>query len=250
MSAPTETPWYRLGYALEAARRTPTPSKLRALGERLAAFREEGKSRVASGDDRDAPVRAPKDGGQVFDDLIAGGAAAVAVKMLKAWPARRRSGWSHVVRASLAGAGAALLRELTAPLLRGRLELPEIDDGLGGRLLSGAARGALYGSFVEPRLPGPPVVRGLIYGSAEYLAAPWGGLSGMLGSVAPWRRIPGLSSIVGDSEIGEDGWIDHLVFGMALALLAGVALDLAPLLDADDEDLALSDLIPSEDDGD
>lgn len=242
MSASSETPWYRLGYALERARRQPTASRLRSLGERLSAFRDEGKDagRAAERPDREAPAES-EDGGAVFDDLIVGGAAAVAVKLLRAWPARHPSGWGQIIRGAAAGAGATLLREFTAPLLRGRFEAPVIEDGLGGRLVSGAARGALFGGFIDPRLPGPPALKGAVYGTAEYFAAPWGGLPGLLGSVAPWSRIPGLKSIVGDASAGEESWIEYVVFGMALALLSGADVDLAPLLDADDDVLDLLD---------
>lgn len=242
MTESTDTPWYRLGYALEAARSRPTQTRLRALGERLSAFRDGDKHappsrRRPEGTGRPAKAEEPKDGAELFDQLIFGGAAALAVRLLRLWPAHSKPGWGRVSRAALAGAGATLLREMTAPLLRGRFELPEAREGLGGRLVSGAARGALYGGLIEPRLPGPPLLRGLAYGAAEYAVAPYGGLSGILASAAPWAKIPGLKAIVGEADPGEDSLIEHVVFGIALALMSGADIDLGPLLDdlADDE---------------
>ena len=253
MSTSSETPWYRLGYALERARTRPTASRLRPLGERLAAFRDDGRD-----GEKDAPLRrsrpdeaedrTPTDGGEVFDDLLLGGAAAIAVKLLRSWPARHRSRWSHVVRSAAAGAGATLLREASAPLLRGRFEAPDFRPGLGNRLLSGAARGALYGGFVDPRLPGHPAMKGLLYGTFEYFAAPYGGLSGLLSSVAPWARIPGAKAIIGEARPGEESWLEYVVFGMAMAILAGVDVDLAPLLEAAEPDDEVYEVVEVDED--
>ena len=226
-----------MGYALEAARSRPTQTRLRALGERLSAFRDSDKHAPPSARRKDAPSKRAdeaaesKDGAEVFDKLIFGGAAALAVRLLRMWPAQSKPGWSRISRAALAGAGATLLREMTAPLLRGRFELPEVREGLPGRLVSGAARGALFGGLIEPRLPGPPLLRGVAYGAAEYAVAPYGGLAGLLSSAAPWAKIPGLKQIVGEAEPGEDSLIEHMVFGIALALMSGANVDLGPLMD-------------------
>lgn len=242
MTESTDTPWYRLGYALEAARSRPTQTRLRALGERLSAFRDgekhapPSKRRKDTSADRSNGTGAAKDGAEVFDQLIFGGAAALAVRLVRLWPAHSKPGWGRVSRAAIAGAGATLLRELTAPLLRGHFEMPEVREGLGGRLVSGAARGALFGGLIEPRLPGPPLLRGLAYGAAEYAVAPYGGLAGLLGAAAPWAKIPGLKQIVGEAEPGEDSLVEHVVFGIALALMSGADIDLGPLLDDLDDD--------------
>ena len=87
------------------------------------------------------------------------------------------------------------------------------------RLAAGAARGALYSGLLEPRLPGPPLLRGLTYGTAEYLLGEWGGVRGVLGRFAPYRRLPVVGGLLDDAEGGEHGWVDHLAFGVALALL-------------------------------
>ena len=83
------------------------------------------------------------------------------------------------------------------------------------------ARGLLYGALVEPRLPGPALVRGTLYGTLEYLVSPWGGLTALAGPGAPHRRIPLLASLFDDYQRSDDSFADHLVFGVALALLYG-----------------------------
>jgi hypothetical protein len=127
----------------------------------------------------------------------------------------------RVAKGAAAGAAATFARELAGPLLRGRLEAPELGDGLPERIASGAARGALFAAVIDPRLPGPVALRGAVYAAVEYLLAPNGGLGRMIGSVAPWRIIPGADSVVKKLESGEETIIDHLVFGLALALMLG-----------------------------
>lgn len=162
-----------------------------------------------------------KDGGAVFDALVGGSAAALASQLLRVVPKQTDPSVMRVVRGAAAGAAATFARELAGPLLRGQLEVPQIGDGLPERLASGAARGALFAAVIDPRLPGPVAVRGAVYAAVEYLLAPNGGVGRMIGSVAPWRIIPGADSIVKKLESGEETIIDHLVFGLALALMLG-----------------------------
>ena len=91
-------------------------------------------------------------------------------------------------------------------------------------------------------------MKGLLYGTVEYFAAPYGGLSGLLSSVAPWARIPGAKAIVGEAHPGEESWIEYVVFGMATALLAGVDLDLTPLLEAGEPENEIYEVVEIEED--
>jgi hypothetical protein len=88
-------------------------------------------------------------------------------------------------------------------------------------LLSGTARGVIYTAVVDPLLPGPPVLKGALVGSAEYLASPWGGVLKALVDVSPVARLPLVRQLMeaGDSE--EDPYLAYLLFGVALALLSG-----------------------------
>jgi len=212
----TDARWYDLGYALEKARQTPSRSRLDGLVDRLMSFRGGSSESDDAGE-----VSETSDGGAVFDAVVGGGAAALTRQLLKAVPKRTDPTVMRVAKGAAAGAAATFARELGAPLLRGRLEAPAIGDGLAEHLASGAARGALFAAVVDPRLPGPPAVRGAVYAAMEYLLAPNGGLGRMMGSAAPWRIIPGAESVVRKLESGEESVVDHLVFGLALAFLLG-----------------------------
>jgi hypothetical protein len=205
--------WFRLGYALERARHTPS----RATG-RLASLHDRGRTRRprASADGRAGPPVRP-----VTDDLIAAGAAALAAKALDAWRPRRGTGPIRLLKAGVAGAAAALLVDLVRPLLRGTAEIPVLDGTTVDRILSGAAQGVLYAGVVEPRIPGPALVKGTLYGSTEYVADPAGGLSRLLGGRSPLRRIPVLNHMVEDLDPHDRVYLEHVTFGIALALLYG-----------------------------
>jgi hypothetical protein len=84
----------------------------------------------------------------------------------------------------------------------------------------------IYGGVVDPRLPGPAAARGAAYGAAEYLLSPWGGLRSLVGKHAPYRALPVVSTLLDDPQTGEEAFLDHLVFGVALALLYGEGGDL------------------------
>jgi hypothetical protein len=196
MSSDT-TIWYRVGYALERARRRGSPSD----GEPMSR----------------GPRGSPRgDAGAVHwpsaDDLIASGVAALAGKVLDAWRPARKVTLTRLLRAGAAGAGAALLVQLVKPLLSGRAELPTFDDDVAGKLLAGV---------VEPRVPGPPLVKGAVFAVAEYLADPAGGLSHLLGSHAPHARLPLVSAYLTDLEPHDREYLEHLAFGVALAVLCG-----------------------------
>ncbi|MEJ2206834.1 MAG: hypothetical protein P8170_22325, partial [Gemmatimonadota bacterium] len=150
--------WYRLGFALERARHAPSarPGKLAGLGERNRPARRSERR----GTD---PASWPS-----ADDLIASGAVAVVAKALDVWRPRKRTGIMRILKAGAAGAGAALLTDLARALLTGRAQGPTMADRAVERALAGASQGLVYGLVVEPRIPGPPVLKGALYGTAEY----------------------------------------------------------------------------------
>jgi hypothetical protein len=89
------------------------------------------------------------------------------------------------------------------------------------QLLAGAGKGVIYTAVLDPVLPGPPVVRGAMVGSAEYLAAPWGGLLRKLSRLSPVERLPVVGALLDAGEAEEDPFLAHLLFGIALGLLGG-----------------------------
>lgn len=215
--------WYRLGFALERARLASTT----AAAEGTAGAGAEGAAgqprRLASLKERSrrpTPGRRP-----VADDLFAAAGAALAAKALDAWRPRRGVGPVRLLKAGLAGAGTALVVDLVRPVLRGRTDEIPVPGGLSvERLLAGAAQGVLYAGVVEPRVPGPPLLKGTLYGSAEYVADPAGGLTRLLGARGRLRRIPLLSTLthlLEDIQPHDRIYLEHVTFGIVVALLYG-----------------------------
>lgn len=213
--------WYRVGYALERAR-----------GQE--AVPEDGSGPAPS---REKPGRAvERSGWPTADELVASGVVALVGKLLDAWHPARKVTFARMLRAGVAGAGAALLVDLLKPLLQGRAELPELDRDTGVRLLAGASQGLLYGAVVEPRVPGPPILKGAVFALAEYMADPAGGLSRILGAYTPQGRLPVVADLLDDLEPHDREVMEHLAFGIALAVLCGSAPSRNGLVETDDED--------------
>jgi hypothetical protein len=135
----------------------------------------------------------------------------------------RRPTKLRLARGALAGGGAAALvlavRELALRSPDDERQPPDVLT----EVLGGVGRGLLYVSFIDPWLPGPPAVKGAIAGTADYVAAPLGGLFRRLQPLSPIQRIPVISALldVGSSE-GEP-YIAHLCNGALLGLLCGRA---------------------------
>lgn len=215
--------WYQLGYALEKARAKPTRDRIHVLGEKLAAFRDGRQgARTPARRRPSGKLDAQGEGAETLDWILASVSGALASRLLREWKPRRRPGPALLVRAAAAGAAAMIFQELAHALLSDdpRASVNRARS-LADRLVSGTARGLVYGAIAEPRLPGPPVLRGVAYGTAEFLLSPLGGVGKLLGNQAPYRRIPLLRLLVEDSPAMEDGYVEHLVFGLALALMAG-----------------------------
>jgi len=102
--------------------------------------------------------------------------------------------------------------------------MPEVDRETGARILAGVGQGLLYGAVVEPRLPGPAVVKGVTFGLAQYLAHPAGGLTHLLGAHTPQGRLPIVADLLGEVEAGDRDYVEDLVFAVALAVLYGETL--------------------------
>jgi len=203
--------WYRIGYALEQARlglRAESP-ELSGLAERKPRTRE---ARARADERPTVPV----------DDLVAVGVSVAVGRLLDAWHPDRKAGLGGLLRGGAAGAGAALLIDLVKPLLRGdEAGLPALDRETADHLIAGMAQGILYASVVEPRVPGPTLLKGALFGSAEYLADPSGGLAHLLGPVAPQARLPVLGALIEDLEPHDREYVEHVLFGIALAVLYG-----------------------------
>lgn len=224
-----DTLWFRLGYALEKTRHGDPAERLRGLARRrLDAERARRADRKDEAPSAESPgtdvARSNGRGGgmdEALEALIAAGAGTLVGRILGLWKPRREAGMGGLIRGAAAGAAAALLRKLVHPLLHGEVRAPELDDALAETLMAGAARGLLYASIVEPRLPGPSLARGALFGAVEYAVSPWGGLTGILGNHAPHHRVPVLAGLFEEYEGEDDTLVDHLAFAVALSLLYG-----------------------------
>ncbi len=205
--------WYRIGYSLASlragARESPPPST----------------PRDGAGEKRVIPLRKPPspDGEapraeNPFDALIAATVSAVAGRAVAGLTGSSKTSVTRVVKAGLAGAAATLvLRVLRSRVLR-------TEDATGDattEVMAGAARGILYGSVVDPWLPGPGLAKGALFGALEYSISPLGGLDRILGAASPHRTIPMLAAIMDTDELTADTLLEHVVFGATVGLLYG-----------------------------
>lgn len=221
MTEPTQPLWYQLGFALERARREPTRDRLQDLSRKLTAFRTRDQTGEVQRPAKkgDGPADAGPDGGDAWGGLLATAGGALVATLLRSWPPRGEPGPAGVARAAAAGAASSVLVELGRRVLEGDASLDP--ETLPDRLLSGAVRGLIYGAVAEPRLPGPPILRGLVWGGAEFVASPLGGLPRFLGRHTPYGRLPVVKNVLAPGEDQDGDLLEHLVFGIALALLAG-----------------------------
>lgn len=192
--------WFRLGYAAERALGRVSPGEKKPRQPRRKEAREPAV-------------------GEAAGRLIAAGAGTSVVRLLERWGGRGRPGPLSLIRAAGAGAAAALLVEVARPLLT-RQEL-SLDGDLIRELLSGAGAGLVYAALVEPRVPGPPLFRGAVYGTVEYLISPWGGLGDVLGPLTPQKRLPLVGALLEDGDHPRTSWVEQLAFAVALAELYG-----------------------------
>lgn len=126
--------------------------------------------------------------------------------------------WPRVLFAGLAATALADIvgRSRDRDVEPGELPYAEDPEELMSRLGAGIAVAAGYAAIVYPRLPGPPLLRGLAFGALEIAAAPRGGLV-RLASEVPGVKFP-LQALA--LPVDEDaGPASHLAFGLALGLL-------------------------------
>ena len=123
--------------------------------------------------------------------------------------------------AGAAGAAAALFVEIVGPLLKGERFVGAIDRGTGEKMLVGAGQGLVYGAVIEPRVPGPALMKGALYGSAEYAVDPMGGLSHLLRGHSPQGKLPIVGALLDDLDPHDRAYVEHVMFGIALAVIYG-----------------------------
>ena len=153
---------------------------------------------------------APDVGSSVVGLTIAGWALS---RLLRPRPVS----WPRVI---LAGFAATALADLVGRAIGERHEPGEEPYAEGpekilARIGAGVAIAAGYAAILYPRLPGPPLARGLAFGALEVAAAPRGGLV-RLAEAAPGVKFP-LQALA--SPVDEDaGPLSHMAFGLGLGL--------------------------------
>ena len=205
-----ESIWFRIGHAWERAR-------LASSTGRQGPLVPLSQRRAPEGDDArrsEHPASLP-----TAEEMILVGSMFVLDRIVGRRAREREPGVLSLLRAGLSGAAAALVVDLVRPILEGEPALPVLDRETGDRLLGGFAQGLLYGALVEPRVPGPALVKGALYGTVEYAADPMGGLGTMLAPHTPQGRLPVLGELFASVASHERVYVEHLVFGIALALL-------------------------------
>lgn len=155
-----------------------------------------------------------EDNGLLVNAILVGTATWAVGKLLRP----KSVSWPRVV---VAGIGATVLADLVSWALEpaGRERdraLEEDPDTLMIRLAAGVALAAGYASLLYPRLPGPPLVRGLAFGALEIVASPHGGL------VRVASDTPGLKFPLKDLAVplhDDGGPLSALTFGLVLGAL-------------------------------
>jgi len=198
----SKDPWFRIGYAVESAR-LRTPVKHEPAGA------EKGKKRSPA-----ARTEA------LLDALLATGTTALAGRLIGVLPGRRSPSSWRLIRAGLAGAGAAATLAVLRAALQPNREAQPLDPT--PEILAGTGRGILYGAILEPHLPGSAITRGLTFGVLEYMVAPMGGLDEVLGAASPRRTIPVLGALLRSDGLNAETFTENLVFGATLGILYGV----------------------------
>ena len=223
MPKPSKSIWYRLGFALESARhgaRSAQEAQSAKKAPRAGRGRSAAGARpalYAQGKATD-PKRRPAS--STVDQLIATGTGILGDRLFSI-VAGERPGMLRLTRAALAGAGAALALSLFRNGENGTSRVGQSPRDPTAELLTGAARGVLYGAVLEPRLPGSPFLRGATFGVMEYVTSPFGGLDGILGASSPHRTMPILAALLGSSDSVAESIADHVAFGVTLGLLYG-----------------------------
>jgi hypothetical protein len=238
---PKQSLWFRLGYALERTRQGPpavgrplaggapteqAPTSRNPSGRNPSGLTLVAQTLMGLADRQTKPSnaeseRGPKSPWPSIDNIVATGGTAAVTKLLNGWKPRRKTAVLRLLHAGVAGGAAALLVDVLRPLLRGASGVGPLDRETGDRVLAGIGQGLVYGAVVEPRVPGPTMVKGALYGTAEYAADPAGGISRLLGSHAPQHHLPLLGHLLEDLDPHDRVYVEHLVFGVALALLYG-----------------------------
>ena len=220
---PKQNYWFHLGYALERLR-SISPGATEEV--RILKDRPSPAGQNTSEDARTnwLPLK----------ELATPEAVAILSKLLRTWKPRHKTALGSLVRAGAAGAVSALILDLISPAVHGS-ESPKLDRETGDRLLAGIRQGLLYGAVLEPKMPGPIVLKGALYGTIEYAVNPMGGLSQLLAAHDSEHPHSALENFLEEFDSHNRSYTEHVIFGVILALLYGSSASSNGILVEDEE---------------
>lgn len=157
--------------------------------------------------------------GDALAAQVAAGARALALRVLLR---PRPVHWPRAVLAGLLGTALFDLARLVsarsaAPGQAAAMPWAEDPAEVLVRYAAGVGTAAAYASLVYPRIPAPPLARGLIFGALDAAASDAGGAIELLHALSPGISFP-LQQIA--LPLGSDGDpLPHLAFGLGLGLI-------------------------------
>ena len=206
MARTSRSLWHAVGYAAERARS-------------VAGGDDSGPGARNGGETGDARGRPSFFASPVGRFAVATGTSLL-VRTMERWLGRKAPGVPRLVRGAAAGVGAAGILAAVRHVM-GRSDTAGMDVDVLDELLEGAGHGLVYAAIIEPHVPGPAVLRGLILGGTEHVLQPWGGVLAPLQGAAPHSKVPGLSRLFSPLDVGERPLFDHLLYATILAVLYG-----------------------------
>lgn len=169
---------------------------------------------------------------QLLAAALSAGGAWAASRLLRPEPVS----WGRAVAAGIVGTflydavealeARLLERELDTitPLGEPLSDDPEIQRWVarGGHYAAGIGLAVFYARYVHHRIPGPPVLRGALFGGLDGSTLHWGGLIPLLNRLHPDLDLPtGISGLTEDPELGARVLARHLAYGVGLGAVYG-----------------------------
>ncbi len=211
--------WHSLGRSVENVI-SPRPGSSTLSSAGRSRPRKRPVDRL---DARDRP-------GDPVSGVLVGAVTALIVSVIRRWSRSNRPSPRAMAKGAVAGAGAAgaalIYRLLLTRAGEGSLDPSRASrrgspSELADELLAGAGRGLIYAALLDPYLGGPPIVRGAIAGTVDYLVAPLGGLFSSLQEFSPIRRVPVISVLLEAGDAEDDPYLTFLLHGAVMGLLYG-----------------------------
>ncbi len=205
--------WYRLGYALERARSAPPVHRSASSPPSGSGRRQARRSR--------RPTTAPdRRGGSGRPAGVGrGGRAGQGTRGLA--PEKQVRPVEPGQGGRVGGRGGPRRRAAPAAAARRAGPAPPSTGRPWTACSRARARGWSTAPWSSRAFPGPRSSRARCTDRPSTRSTPWAGLYRVLGAHAPLRRVPGLGSLLDELDPHDRVYLEHVTFGIALALLYG-----------------------------